>query len=243
MMSKTGNILKILGAFGGGTALGFGLNHVITKSNLDNLQSQVETLQEENKRLIAFLEDAEAQVEKLILKCKIAAFESVLSDKENKKLRIILKYAIMEYADIYVKRINECDIYENDRVFFKIMDDFIEGKSISDDMFKRIIYRISLRYKTQIEGDVEPDYDAIINQLGMKSDQKTDSKTTSNTLDSSDIFISRANEKTRLGRVHKKGTASSISRNASKSNLTVGEVTKSKNVRLGQVHKKKPASS
>lgn len=164
-MGKIGAILKIVGPIIGGAAFGAGAVYLWDKSKLDDLQDQVVTLQEKNKKLVELLEDRDNQIEKMIVRCKIASIESVLSDSDNEKLKVVLKYAIKDYADIYVKRINESDVYENDMVFFKGMDDFIEGREVSDDTFKLIISRVYLRYGTQIEGYVDPDYDSIIDQL------------------------------------------------------------------------------
>lgn len=148
-----------------GALLGAGAMHLFDKNQKDNLQDQVKTLQDQVRRLEKLLKDRESIVEKLSLKLKLASMESAICANNNAKMRIILMYALKDYSEIYVKRINDQDIFENDFVFFKVMDDFIEGRNVSDRNIALIANRVLLRYGSQVEGYIEPDFADITRDL------------------------------------------------------------------------------
>lgn len=156
---------KVFGGIIGGALLGAGVMHIFDKTQKDKLQDQVITLQDKNIKLEKLLAERETVVEKLSLKLKLTAMESAISANSNAQMRIILMYALKDYSEIYVKRINDQDIFENDFIFFKAMDDFIEGRNVPDNNIALIVNRVLLRYAHQVEGGIEPNFGEITRYL------------------------------------------------------------------------------
>ena len=160
-----GLFFKILGGGAFAVGLGAGVSHLVDKSKIDNLEEQVQMLQEREKELIQLLESRDEHINKLILKLKINSVEQLIGASSDQKLRVMLKYALKEYADIYVKQISGEDIFENDLSFFNKMDKFIEGKNLSTEDMKAIVNRVNIRYGSQIDVLVEPNLQELINKI------------------------------------------------------------------------------
>lgn len=158
-------IFKLGGAALGGAAITGTVGHYVHKAEMDKAEEQIRALQQQNAKLISLLLNKDKQIERIILKSKIAAIEADINEMNDQKLKVMLRYAIKDYAEIFIKKTNNDIIYENDAIFFAIMDNLIEGRDITNSNWETIKKRINLKYALQLERLIDPDLVSLISKL------------------------------------------------------------------------------
>lgn len=164
-MANWGTIIKIAGGALVGAGAAGTICHFVNKSKTDALEDQILILQAQNARLIDLLNNKDNQIEKLMLKYKLFSAGQDINDINNQKLKIKMHYALKDYAEIWVKRVNREILYNNDIVFFNAMDKFIEGNPLTEQDVFVIDNRMNLKYSSLILGMVSPDISSVVNKL------------------------------------------------------------------------------
>lgn len=147
----------------------------IRQPKINKLKKQVETLQRDNRRLIALCEKHQQEFRELLLQhkaLKVMQFRKRATTKEQMTESLTMQYAIMEYITLLTKRVKyEQKLTKEEIAFFNAFDGAIDGKQLSTTDKVKIAEYVKKNHGTEIKELRECDYSAALKELQLQPQQ------------------------------------------------------------------------
>lgn len=147
----------------------FLLGFLIRQPQINKLKKQVELLQKDNSKLIALIENKQAEFKELLVQhkaLKALQHRKKAATKELIAENLVMQYAIREYLSLLLKRV-KCDqeLTKEEILFFDSFEKVIDGKKLSTADKVKIRDHIMTRYPTEIKKLMPCEYAEVLDEL------------------------------------------------------------------------------
>lgn len=155
---------------------GFIFGILIQQPKVNNLKKQIELLQQDNRKLIAMINDKQQSFQELLIQhkaLKALQFRKKSEIKEQMTENLVMQYAISAYLTLLLKSGRyEQKLEQDETRFFKAFEKVIDGKNLSTND-KMIIHNYIMQHHgREINQFKECEYTAIMEELQKKTVQK-----------------------------------------------------------------------